>query len=116
MGAHSLVMLPRIQLQSAITTWQLDNITVRAVDTQGNTDPTPATLSWTVLTHTQATHTTMTSGQLHIGTNTHQKQECKTTGGTSPLSGSCNAASTNRVIQNGGIHELGNAPSTISLF
>jgi hypothetical protein len=28
---------------------------VRAVDTQGNVDPTPATFSWTVLTPTQAT-------------------------------------------------------------
>ncbi len=85
---------------------------VRAVDTQGNVDPTPATFSWTIITPNQATHTTMTSG-LQVGTNTHQKQECKTTGGTSPVSASCNAASTNRIIQSGGIHD---APSTISLF
>ena len=32
----------------------------------------------------------MTSGQLHVGTNTDQKQECKTTGETSPVSDSCN--------------------------
>jgi hypothetical protein len=34
---------------------------VRAVDTQGNTDPNPATFSWTVLTPAPATHTSTAS-------------------------------------------------------
>jgi YVTN family beta-propeller protein len=95
---------------------------VRAVDVQGNIDPNPATFSWTVLTPTQATHTTVTSAQLHLGTNTHQKQEYKTTGGTSPMSGSCTAASNDWISQSGGIHHsysspsLTSAPSTLSLF
>ncbi|MGB8934555.1 MAG: hypothetical protein WCC17_05560 [Candidatus Nitrosopolaris sp.] len=94
---------------------------VRAVDTQGNTDPCPATFSWTILVQ-PATHTTITPAQLHVGTNTQQKQECKTTGGTSPISGSCTAASTDWISQSGGIHHsrsspsLRSAPSTLSLF
>ncbi|MGA9153958.1 MAG: hypothetical protein WBZ36_25545, partial [Candidatus Nitrosopolaris sp.] len=88
---------------------------VRAVDTRGNSDPNPATFSWTVLTPTQATHTTITSSQLHVGTNANQRQECKTTGETSPISGSCNAASNDLIIQSGGIH-LRSAPNTLSLF
>jgi hypothetical protein len=93
-------------------------LAVRAVDTQGNTDPDPATFSWTVLTPTQATHST-TSPQLHVGTNAQQKHECKTTGGTSAISGSCSAAFTDWISQSGGIHHsasLRNAPSTLSLF
>ena len=94
----------------------------RAVDTQGNTDPNPATFSWTVLTPTQATHTTTALAQLHVGTNKQQKQECKTTGETSPISGSCTAASTNSISQSGGIYHsralpsLRSAPSTLTLF
>ena len=87
---------------------------VRAADTRGNPDANPTTFSWTVLTPTQATHKTITS-QLHVGTNTHQREECKTAGGTSPISGSCNADSTNWIIQSGGIH-IRSAPSPLSIF
>jgi hypothetical protein len=91
---------------------------VKVVDTQGNSDPNPVTFSWTVLTPTQATHTTINSAQLHVRTNTAQKQECKTAGGTSPISGSCTAASNDWISQSGGHHSpsLRNAPNTLSLF
>ena len=90
---------------------------VRAVDTQGNVDTTPASFTWTILTPTQATH-----AQLHVGTNTQQKQECKTAGGTSPISGSCTATSNDWISQSAGIYHsrsspsLRSAPVTLSLF
>ncbi|MGC1932105.1 MAG: hypothetical protein WA667_24295 [Candidatus Nitrosopolaris sp.] len=40
---------------------------------------------------------------INVQTDTNQKTECKTTGETSPISGSCTAASTNNVAQSGGI-------------
>ncbi|MGC1931838.1 MAG: hypothetical protein WA667_22950 [Candidatus Nitrosopolaris sp.] len=77
---------------------QQHTFAVRAVDTQGIIDPHPVTFSWTILTPAQATHATITPAQLHVGTNTQQKQWCKTAGGTSPISGSCTAASTDSLL------------------
>jgi hypothetical protein len=40
---------------------------------------------------------------INVPTDTQQKQECETAGGTSPVSGSCTAASTNTITSSGGI-------------
>ena len=43
---------------------------------------------------------------INVPTDTQQKQECETAGGTSGISNSCTAASTDTVTQSGGImHE-----------
>jgi hypothetical protein len=88
---------------------------VRAVDTQGNVDPTPASFTWTILTPSSPQSTANQQAGLNVHTNTQQKQECNTAGETSPISGSCHATSTNTITQSGGIHLRG-APSTLSLF
>jgi hypothetical protein len=40
---------------------------------------------------------------INVPTDTQQKQECETAGGTSPVTGSCTATSTDTVTQSGGI-------------
>ncbi len=40
---------------------------------------------------------------VNVQTDTNQKQECKTAGGASGITGSCTAASTDTVTQSGGI-------------
>jgi hypothetical protein len=40
---------------------------------------------------------------INVPTDTQQKQECETAGGTSPVTGSCTAQSTDTVTQSGGI-------------
>ncbi|MGB6673210.1 MAG: hypothetical protein WBE34_12315, partial [Candidatus Nitrosopolaris sp.] len=40
---------------------------------------------------------------INVPTDTQQKQECETAGGTSPITASCTAASTDTVTQSGGI-------------
>jgi hypothetical protein len=40
---------------------------------------------------------------INVPTDTQQKQECETAGGTSPITSSCTAASTDTVTQSGGI-------------
>jgi hypothetical protein len=40
---------------------------------------------------------------ISISTDTKQQQECQTAGAASPVTGSCNAASTNAVNQSGGV-------------
>jgi hypothetical protein len=40
---------------------------------------------------------------INVQTKTSQKQDCDTSGGTSPISGSCTAAATHTVTQSGGI-------------
>ena len=41
---------------------------------------------------------------VNVQTDTAQKQNCETAGGSSPMSGSCTATSTDNVMQSGGIH------------
>ncbi len=41
---------------------------------------------------------------INVQTHIDQKQECSTAGGTSPITDSCHATSTNTVTQSGGIH------------
>ncbi len=41
--------------------------------------------------------------QFNVKTDTDQNQYCQTAGGTSPIRGSCTAASTDTVTQSGGI-------------
>jgi hypothetical protein len=41
---------------------------------------------------------------VNVQTDTNQKQDCLTAGGTSGISGSCTATSTDNVMQSGGIH------------
>ena len=44
---------------------------------------------------------------ISVPTDTRQNQECETAGGTSPVTGSCTAFSTNTIDQSGGLlHEL----------
>jgi hypothetical protein len=40
---------------------------------------------------------------INVPTDTQQKQECETAGGTSPITGSCTATSTDTIDQSGGI-------------
>ena len=40
---------------------------------------------------------------ISVPTDTQQKQECETAGGTSPVTGSCIATSTNTITQSGGV-------------
>ncbi|MDQ6863756.1 MAG: hypothetical protein M3044_08015 [Thermoproteota archaeon] len=40
---------------------------------------------------------------ISVPTVTKQKQECQTAGGTSPVTGSCTALSTNNITQSGGV-------------
>ncbi|MFZ0512082.1 MAG: hypothetical protein WAM14_10790 [Candidatus Nitrosopolaris sp.] len=41
---------------------------------------------------------------INVQTDINQKQECDTAGGTSAITSSCHATSTNTVTQSGGIH------------
>jgi hypothetical protein len=41
---------------------------------------------------------------VNVQTDTNQKQDCLTAGGSSGISGSCTAISTDNVAQSGGIH------------
>ena len=41
---------------------------------------------------------------INVQTDIDQKQECNTAGGTSPITNSCHATSTNTVTQSGGVH------------
>jgi hypothetical protein len=41
---------------------------------------------------------------VNVQTDTNQKQDCLTAGGSSGISGSCTAISTDNVTQSGGIH------------
>jgi len=41
---------------------------------------------------------------VNVQTDTNQKQDCLTAGGTSGFSGSCTATSTDNIMQSGGIH------------
>jgi hypothetical protein len=45
----------------------------------------------------------VTNTGINVPTDTQQKQECETAGGTSPITSSCTAASTDTVTQSGGI-------------
>jgi hypothetical protein len=40
---------------------------------------------------------------INVPTDTQQKQECETAGGTSPVANSCHAASTDTIKQSGGL-------------
>ncbi len=48
-------------------------------------------------------HTTNTG--VNVQTDTNQKQDCLTTGGSSPISMSCTANSNDRVTQSGGLNK-----------
>jgi hypothetical protein len=41
---------------------------------------------------------------VNVQTSTNQEQKCDTAGGSSGISGSCTASSTDNVMQSGGIH------------
>jgi hypothetical protein len=51
---------------------------------------------------TTITKTTTNSG-VNVQTDTNQKQNCETAGGSSPISMSCTAASSDTVSQSGGV-------------
>jgi hypothetical protein len=40
---------------------------------------------------------------INVPTDTDQKQDCETAGGTSPITGSCHATSSDTITQSGGI-------------
>jgi hypothetical protein len=55
------------------------------------------------LADTKTITKTTTNTGVNVPTDTDQKQECQTAGGTSPISGSCTASSTDTITQSGGI-------------
>jgi YVTN family beta-propeller protein len=68
---------------------------VRAIDTSGNEDSTPASFSWKVLTPAEAKG-------ISIPTSTTLQTDCKTGGAHSAISASCNNKSTNTIANSGG--------------
>ena len=46
---------------------------------------------------------TKSNDGISVPTDVQQKQECETAGGTSPVSASCTAVSTNTITQSGGV-------------
>ena len=46
---------------------------------------------------------TKSNDGISVPTDTQQEQECETAGGTSPVTGSCTADSTNTITQSGGV-------------
>jgi hypothetical protein len=52
--------------------------------------------------HMALAHNVTNTG-INVPTDTQQKQECETAGGTSPVAGSCTASSTNTITSTGGV-------------
>lgn len=68
---------------------------VRALDTSGNKDSTPASFSWKV-------HTPAEAKGISIPPSTTLQTDCKTGGAHSAISASCNNKSTNTIANSGG--------------
>jgi hypothetical protein len=56
----------------------------------------------TAFAHNDKNTKVFENSRTNIQTDTNQRQECETAGGTSPISGSCTAASSNTITQSGG--------------